>query len=72
MRVSEGGHSKNTPCEQNLINKFILPSLRWYLWRWTIAHGGYHPTSSQCCSSSMVYYILLCLNLQFLSNVIYH
>jgi len=36
---------------------FLSLSLGWYLWRWTIRSRGYHPSSSQCFVTDMVYYI---------------
>jgi len=39
----------------NLISTFLLLSLdRYHCW-WTISPRGYHPPSSQCFGSDMVY-----------------
>ena len=53
-----------------LISTFLLLSLGRYLcWR-TIIPRGYHPPSSQCFGTDMVYYMYFYWNLHFTNNAI--
>jgi len=53
--VSDEGYSRNASCALNLISTFVLLSLGRYLCWWTISPRGYHPPSSQCVGTDMVY-----------------
>jgi len=46
---------KKYMCALNLISTFVLLSLARYFCWWTISPRGYHPPSSRCFGTVMVY-----------------
>jgi len=64
-------YSRNASCALTLISTFLLLSLGRYLCWWTISPQGYHPPSSQCFGTDMIFirYIYY-WNVQFPNNVI--
>ena len=55
-------------CALNLITAFVFRSLGRYIYLWTISPRGYHPLSSQCLDTYIVFKYIYYLNLQFLNK----
>ena len=53
--VPDEGYSRNISCALHWISTFLLISLCRYLCWWTISPRGYHPPSSLCLGTDMVY-----------------
>ena len=53
--VPDEGYSRNASRALNLISTFLLLVLGRYLYWWVISLRKYHPTSSQCFGTDMVY-----------------
>jgi hypothetical protein len=55
-------------CALNLISTFVFLSLGRYIYLWTTSPRGYHPLSSQCLDTYIVFKYIYYLNLQFLNK----
>jgi hypothetical protein len=55
-------------CALNLISAFVFLSLGRYIYVWTISPWRYHPLSSQCLDTYIVFKYIYYLNLQFLNK----
>ena len=53
--VPDEGYYRNASCTLNLMCTFLLLSLGQYHCWWTISPRGYHPQSSQCICTDIVY-----------------